>query len=219
MTILSVLFLVVTAVSLGGWGSLVLRREGLWSARVGAGAVSVFLLVTFAGWLRLIAPPVLWGILGCGVILWFRPGGMPRPKGWAWLAAVSAVLLPLALLAGAYATASLGASIVVARRGGWRHVLRLPLAFRRRIFLIFKEAINNILRHAHPNKVILTIKKEKRQLLMTITDDGAGFDPARKHQGNGLRNMKERAASMNGDLLIVSAPASGTTVNLRAPIP
>ncbi|MGB2960616.1 MAG: two-component regulator propeller domain-containing protein [Bacteroidota bacterium] len=97
--------------------------------------------------------------------------------------------------------------------------LRLPLAFRRRIFLIFKEAINNILRHAQPKTVTLTINKERRQLLMTITDDGAGFDPAQRHQGNGLRNMKERAASMNGELAIVSAPASGTTVNLRAPIP
>jgi len=97
--------------------------------------------------------------------------------------------------------------------------LRLPVAFRRRIFLVFKEALNNILRHARPTKVTLTIKKERRSLLMVIADDGAGFDPEQRHQGNGLRNMKERAASLNGELSIVSAPASGTTVSLRAPIP
>jgi streptogramin lyase len=97
--------------------------------------------------------------------------------------------------------------------------LRLPVAFRRRIFLIFKEALNNILRHAKPTKVTLTIRKEKRSLLMVIADDGTGFDPRQRHQGNGLRNMRERAASLDGELNIVSAPASGTTVSLSAPIP
>ena len=97
--------------------------------------------------------------------------------------------------------------------------LRLPLGFRRRFFLVFKEALNNVLKHAAPTRVMLTIKKEKRLLLMTIGDNGIGFDPKIHFQGNGLRNMKERALSLNGDLTITSAPSSGTMVSLRVPIP
>jgi len=97
--------------------------------------------------------------------------------------------------------------------------LRLPLGFRRRFFLIFKEAINNIIRHANPTKVVLTIKREKDWLVMTIMDNGAGFDLAAAGQGNGLRNMHKRAASLNGSLSISSAVANGTTIILRAMIP
>lgn len=97
--------------------------------------------------------------------------------------------------------------------------LELPLGFRRRFFLIFKEAINNIIKHAHPTKVMLTIKKERGSLIMTIMDNGLGFDPRAASQGNGLRNMEERAASLGGSLSIASAHEGGTTITLRATIP
>jgi ligand-binding sensor domain-containing protein/signal transduction histidine kinase len=104
--------------------------------------------------------------------------------------------------------------------------LHLPLGFRRRFYLIFKEAVNNIMRHAHPTKVLLKIRKEGRSpafgeasLVMTIVDDGKGFDVARANEGNGMNNMKKRAESLNGNLTIESAPDKGTTVRLRAGIP
>ena len=97
--------------------------------------------------------------------------------------------------------------------------LHLPLGFRRRFYLIFKEAVNNIIRHAHSTKVQLTISKEGRSLIMTIIDDGKGFDVKSEPQGNGLNNMQKRAQSLNGTLSIESALKQGTTVKLRASIP
>lgn len=97
--------------------------------------------------------------------------------------------------------------------------LHLPLGFRRRFYLIFKEAVNNIIRHAHPSKVLLRIRKTGRSLVMTIVDDGRGFDLTLANEGNGLTNMKKRAESLNGSLSIHSAVAKGTTVRLEATIP
>jgi ligand-binding sensor domain-containing protein/signal transduction histidine kinase len=97
--------------------------------------------------------------------------------------------------------------------------LKLPLGFRRRFFLIFKEAINNIIKHAHPTKVLLTIKTEENLLVMTIMDNGVGFDTRTADSGNGLRNMQGRASALGGSLSIASTLAGGTTITLRAAIP
>lgn len=97
--------------------------------------------------------------------------------------------------------------------------LRLPLDYRRRVYLIYKEAINNALRHAAPQRVVLTLRRDGRLLVMTVADDGRGFDPREGGQGNGLHNMRQRAGSLGGELSVVSAPGVGTTVTLRAPIP
>lgn len=97
--------------------------------------------------------------------------------------------------------------------------LRLPLGFRRRFFLIYKEAINNVIRHAQASRVTLTMHRENKSLVMTISDDGNGFDPAQTNAGNGLRNMRERAAGLPGALTVASARNAGTTVRLAAHIP
>jgi len=97
--------------------------------------------------------------------------------------------------------------------------LQLPLGFRRRFFLIYKEAINNVIRHAQASRVTLAMKKERGSLFMTIADNGIGFDPSRANTGNGLRNMRERAASLPGNLTIASSQDAGTTVTLSAHIP
>jgi signal transduction histidine kinase len=97
--------------------------------------------------------------------------------------------------------------------------LRLPLGSRRRLFLIYKEAINNLLRHAQATRVTLTMRREGRTLIMTIEDNGTGFDPGDGGRGNGLHNMRSRARSIGGELTISSAPGIGTTVTLRVGIP
>jgi len=97
--------------------------------------------------------------------------------------------------------------------------LHLPLGMRRRLFLIFKEAINNILRHAQPTRVVLTMRREGRTLTMTMADNGVGFDVHGAARGNGLHNMEERARTMGGELAITSSRGLGTTITLHAPIP
>ncbi len=97
--------------------------------------------------------------------------------------------------------------------------LHLPLSFRRRFYLIFKEAINNIIRHAQASKVFLTIRRNGQSLIMTIVDDGKGFNADIARDGNGLGNMKKRAGTLEGDLTIESGHGKGTTVRLTAAIP
>jgi len=97
--------------------------------------------------------------------------------------------------------------------------LQLPLGFRRRLFLVYKEAINNVVRHAKASKVRLTMGRRGRTIVMAIIDDGCGFEASRPGTGNGLRNMQQRAASLGGNLLVESARGRGTTITLEVPIP
>jgi signal transduction histidine kinase len=61
--------------------------------------------------------------------------------------------------------------------------------------------------------------REGKHLVMTVSDDGVGFDPGTVARGNGLRNMEERAASLDGTLSVASSRSAGTAVTLRMPIP
>ncbi|MGN6421314.1 MAG: two-component regulator propeller domain-containing protein [Pseudobacter sp.] len=100
--------------------------------------------------------------------------------------------------------------------------MTFDMEWRREIFLVFKEAVNNIVKYAKASKVDITLKRQKNVLLMTITDNGVGFRSNSGQQGtvrgNGLRNMRKRAEAMNGSLQIISAPESGTSVELRIPL-
>jgi len=104
--------------------------------------------------------------------------------------------------------------------------LKLGPDERQHLFLIFKEGINNIVRHGEGAKsVSLSIRKEGRQLIGEITDDGCGFTPKSPGEarskglgGNGLPNMRERAAQLGGRLDIASSPGEGTRLVLQMPI-
>jgi signal transduction histidine kinase len=100
--------------------------------------------------------------------------------------------------------------------------MSFDMEWRREIFLVFKEAINNIVKYAKASQVNITLRKQKNALHMTITDNGVGFntvvDQHGSVRGNGLRNMRKRAEAMNGSFRIISAPESGTSVELRIPL-
>jgi signal transduction histidine kinase len=90
--------------------------------------------------------------------------------------------------------------------------------------LIFKEAINNIARHAHCTSVNLTITLAEGRLEIGIEDDGcgfsAGYSSARQEydrQGHGLNNMKLRAAQLGGQMTLDSTPGRGTRLMLTFP--
>jgi signal transduction histidine kinase len=84
---------------------------------------------------------------------------------------------------------------------------------------LFKEALHNILRHAHATRVNVHVGHEGNQLHLTISDNGCGFDSDHPAEGNGLKNMRRRARDMNGRLKIARAPTGGTTIHLVAPLP
>ncbi|HZS09986.1 MAG TPA: two-component regulator propeller domain-containing protein [Blastocatellia bacterium] len=96
--------------------------------------------------------------------------------------------------------------------------LNLTAETRRELFLIFKEGVNNIIRHAQGTRAEIALALEGNRLRLRISDDGCGFDPQRRSEGNGLGSMRERASTLGGSLEISSAPGSGTTVTVEVPL-
>jgi len=96
--------------------------------------------------------------------------------------------------------------------------LSLSADTRREIFLIFKEAVNNIVRHARCSKVDMRLSIEGHWLRLQVRDDGCGFDPAREAEGNGLDSMRERARRLGGVVEIESLPGDGTLMALEIPL-
>jgi len=94
----------------------------------------------------------------------------------------------------------------------------LPMALRRNIFLIYREALHNIARHAQASEVMIRLNVHKSRLVLTITDNGVGFDATAAHHGHGLKNMRTRAGQIDGDLEITSDPGRGTTLTLTVPV-
>src|SRR5262249_23153973 len=95
--------------------------------------------------------------------------------------------------------------------------LRLGADIRRPTFLIFQECVNNILRHSVCTQADIELSVAGRWLVLTLTDNGRGFDPLSVREGHGIANMKRRAASLGGDLQIISTPGNGTIVSLKIP--
>lgn len=104
---------------------------------------------------------------------------------------------------------------------GTAHGDRLPLEFKRDLFLIYKEALNNIVRHAKASRVRIDIDVRRNRLALSIADDGIGFNNLDKEfrEGNGLRNLRMRAQAIGAHLKVRSAPEEGTTVTLNVPMP
>jgi len=96
--------------------------------------------------------------------------------------------------------------------------IKLDVDTRREIFLIFKESLNNIVRHAKCTEADVEFKFEHGNLILRVKDNGRGFDCEQASKGNGLASMRQRARNVGGDLHITSAPDEGTTIVLRVPL-
>ncbi len=91
---------------------------------------------------------------------------------------------------------------------------------RHNAFLVSKEAVTNVVRHAQATSVWIRLKLEPRQFTLEIQDDGkgpAGKDEKRAQSRNGLRNMSKRMEDVGGSFEIGPAPERGTLVRLTAP--
>jgi two-component system sensor histidine kinase DegS len=88
------------------------------------------------------------------------------------------------------------------------------------LFRIAQEALNNIRKHARASKVTIRLESKDNSILMTVTDDGQGFEVPERIEGMvsagrlGLMGMHERARLLNGTLHIKSAPGKGTEVRV-----
>ncbi len=96
--------------------------------------------------------------------------------------------------------------------------LKLDAHVRRDLYLVFKETVNNAARHSGCARVEIEMRVEEARLTLTISDDGRGFDPAARTEGNGLLSMRRRAAALAGELILESRVGVGARVRLTIPL-
>ncbi len=103
--------------------------------------------------------------------------------------------------------------------------VKLNAEQRRQLLLIFKEALNNVVRHAECVNVTLSLALEGRALAAEVRDDGRGFQLEGTDQfsgngrgGNGLKNMRARVAQLGGKINIASSPGQGTCLTFKVPL-
>jgi ligand-binding sensor domain-containing protein/two-component sensor histidine kinase len=96
--------------------------------------------------------------------------------------------------------------------------MKLDMQQRQHIYLILKEAINNLIKYSCCTAVSIKAACTSGLLKIEVADNGKGFDIKTIHYGNGLNNMQKRADAMRGSLSIKSAPGNGTTVTLSVEI-
>ena len=94
---------------------------------------------------------------------------------------------------------------------------RVGAETRREVFLVFKESINNLVRHSGCTRADILLKAESGSITLKVSDNGRGFNSGASWPGHGLISIKKRAAKLGGTLDIRSSAASGTTIELRAP--
>jgi signal transduction histidine kinase len=96
--------------------------------------------------------------------------------------------------------------------------LALAADVRREVLLIFKEAVNNIARHARCHHAEIDVRIERDGLVLQVADDGQGLSASTgRDGGHGLQSMQERATRLNGCLEVHTGPSRGTTLVLRVP--
>ncbi|MCK6605912.1 MAG: hypothetical protein L6Q59_13525 [Ignavibacteriaceae bacterium] len=91
----------------------------------------------------------------------------------------------------------------------------ITVYIKKQIYLIFKESLENIVKHSQADKVVFSLIKKDNQIIMTITDNGSGFDLNNHKPGNGLHNLRKRAAHLYAQLAVDSAPGKGTMIKLN----
>ena len=93
-----------------------------------------------------------------------------------------------------------------------KYVLSLDMQQRHSMFMMFKEVINNIVKHAEADEVLIDIHNSRNTLVIRIEDDGIGFDASQGYAGNGLKNFQARAKENFIDLDVTSEKGKGTTI-------
>ena len=94
-------------------------------------------------------------------------------------------------------------------------VLNLDIEARRNIYLLFKEAINNAVKHSKCTTLLIQLQASKKHIALLVSDNGIGFDPKQQMEkgvGLGLSNMGKRAREIGGEFKITSETGKGTSV-------
>ena len=95
--------------------------------------------------------------------------------------------------------------------------VQLGANIRREVFLIFKESVNNLVRHSACTEAEIDFQISGGTLKLRVRDNGKGFDTSKDSEGHGLSSMRRRAEGIGGRLEMISIKAEGTTVTLEIP--
>jgi two-component sensor histidine kinase len=95
---------------------------------------------------------------------------------------------------------------------------KLNMEERRDVYLIYKESVNNIAKHASAKNVWIDAQWRNGKLQLKIKDDGKGFDDSVVTNRNGLKNIRSRTEKWKGTAFIKTAPGSGTLIEIIIPL-
>ena len=90
--------------------------------------------------------------------------------------------------------------------------VKLPMDVKQNLYLIFKEAINNSIKHSNCKHITLDANLRNDVLEISLSDDGTGFDEKIITSGNGLRNMENRAEQIGGRIKMKTSTSTGTLI-------
>jgi signal transduction histidine kinase len=90
--------------------------------------------------------------------------------------------------------------------------------FKHNVYRIVQEQLNNILKHAKATEVVISLSQNEKSIMLTISDNGVGFDTGKKRKGIGIDNIKSRATSYNGTADFVSQPGQGCVLTVTFPV-
>ena len=86
------------------------------------------------------------------------------------------------------------------------------------VFRIVQEQLTNIIKHSKASVVTIRLFRDKTDVVLSIVDNGIGFDISKKAEGVGIMNIKSRAASNGGEASFASKPGMGCALTIRFPI-
>lgn len=100
------------------------------------------------------------------------------------------------------------------------HIPRYPAELRNHLLKIAREALTNAIKHSQASEIVLALRGEPDALLLTVTDNGRGLPPggAFRPGGQGVPNLRARAALLHGTLRLINRPGGGVMVELAVPI-
>ncbi|MDQ2795243.1 MAG: tetratricopeptide repeat protein [Bacteroidota bacterium] len=96
---------------------------------------------------------------------------------------------------------------------------RLPQTLEVELYRLVQELLNNVLKHAQAQEVLVQLMRHGPELHLVVEDDGRGFDPSVVGTGVGLRSVQARARYLGGTLEVQSAPGQGTSFSLELRLP
>jgi len=94
--------------------------------------------------------------------------------------------------------------------------IKISKEVNRNVFMVVKEALQNIVKHASATTVTITVLVDK-DLIIEVKDNGSGIAIENK-EGNGLKNMRYRTENLGGKYIVSSNPGNGTTIKIITPL-